>query len=168
MTLMMNHSGTFQWHIDDPTLINKILSAKCGDIFESDEVFQVGKLNWKIQLCPNGASERGKGYCGVGARLLEMPSSWKSIFCQLHIECPQIQRKIVMTAPYCTPRGWRSFISSFEGFQAACGAQITFVVTIRIARITLKEDNKIWFQMPTNRYKTKTQIQWKIDEQMMK
>eukprot|EP01083_Nonionella_stella_P050427 134132_1 len=158
MTLMMNHSGTFQWHIDDPTLINKILSAKCGDIFESDEVFQVGKLNWKIQLCPNGASERGKGYCGVGARLLEMPSSWKSIFCQFHIECRQMQSKIKFAASYCRPRGWRSITSSFEGLQASCGTQLTFVVTIRIARITLKEDNKILFQMATNEYQTKTQL----------
>eukprot|EP01083_Nonionella_stella_P050613 134587_1 len=37
-----------------------------------------------------------------------------------------------------------------------------------MARITLKEDNKILFQMRTNKYKRKTQLQWRIDEETMK
>eukprot|EP01083_Nonionella_stella_P141341 435261_1 len=96
-----------------------------------------------------------------------MPSSWKSIFCQMHIECPQMQSKMVFIQSYNKPESRGFHISSFEDLKASCGKELTFIVTIRIARITLNKDNKILFQMPTNKYKRKTQLQWKIDEQMM-
>eukprot|EP01083_Nonionella_stella_P271006 917973_1 len=100
----MDSSGTFTWRIVDANLIRKIRSAKCGDGFVSDDVFQVGKLNWKIELTPNGYKEKSKGYCGVFVELLGMPSSWKSIFCQLHIECPQMQNKMVFSKAYNKPK----------------------------------------------------------------
>eukprot|EP01083_Nonionella_stella_P163825 540483_1 len=87
-------SGTYTWHIDKPSLVRRILSAKWKDEFTSD-VFQSATLNWNIELCPNGYSQKGKGLCCVYVRLLGMPSSWKSIFFQLRIECPQIQNKMV-------------------------------------------------------------------------
>eukprot|EP01083_Nonionella_stella_P181498 650401_1 len=164
----MESSGTYTWRIVDANLIRKIRSAKCGDEFVSDDVFQVGKLNWMIELAPNGYSEKSKGFCGVYAKLLGMPSSWKSIFCQLHIEFPQIQNKMVFSKTYNKPYSRGFCISSFEDLKASFGKELTFVITICIARITLKEDNKILFQMPTKEYKTKTQFQWKIGEEMMK
>eukprot|EP01083_Nonionella_stella_P076620 208882_1 len=95
-----------------------------------------------------------------------MPASWKCIFLQLRIECPQIQSNMVVSCGYYKPQSSGCHISSFEDLKASCDKDLTFVITIRIARITLKEDNKILFQMPTNEYKTKTELQWKIDEQM--
>eukprot|EP01083_Nonionella_stella_P106918 309018_1 len=95
----MNYFGTYKWHIQDGTLINKILSAKCESYFESDEVFQVGRLNWQIRLHPNGLDQKSKGYCAVGVVLLGIPSSWKSIFCQLHIECSQMQNMYKLVFP---------------------------------------------------------------------
>eukprot|EP01083_Nonionella_stella_P283541 965158_1 len=155
------------WRVDDPELIQQILTAKCGDKFKCGNAFQVGKLKWKIKLYPNGHNETTKGLCGVWLRLLEMPSSWKSIFCQIHIECLQMQNKMVFTNSYNKPKCTGHYISSFEDLKASCGKELTFVITIRIARITLKEDNKILFQMRANKYKPKTQLQWKIDQEMM-
>eukprot|EP01083_Nonionella_stella_P271005 917970_1 len=100
----MESSGTYTWRIVDANLIHKIKSAKCGDKFVCDDVFQVGKLNWKINVYPNGLNEKSKGCCGVFVRLLGMPSSWKSIFCQLHIECPQMQNKMVFSKAYNKPK----------------------------------------------------------------
>eukprot|EP01083_Nonionella_stella_P275551 935867_1 len=96
--------------------------------------------------------------------------SWKSIFCQLRIECPQIQNKMVFPRSYMYNKAiaYGGYISSFEDLKASCDKALTFVITIHMARITLKEDNKILFQMRTNKYKRKTQLQWKIDEEMMK
>eukprot|EP01083_Nonionella_stella_P186256 681403_1 len=96
-----------------------------------------------------------------------MQSSWKSIFCQFHIECPQMESKMVFGWQYNKPASHGFFISSFEDLKSSCGKELTFIVTIRIARITLKADNKILFQMATKEYKRKTQLQWKIDEEMM-
>eukprot|EP01083_Nonionella_stella_P280567 954450_1 len=114
----MEYTGTFKWHINDTTLINKILSAKCGNRFESHDSFQVGELNWTIKLYPNGQTEKSKGCCAVGVQLLGMPSSswftntssfpssWKSIFCQCRFECPQMQSKMVFSLPYNKPYCW--------------------------------------------------------------
>eukprot|EP01083_Nonionella_stella_P277438 943148_1 len=99
----MDNSGTYTWRIVDANLIRKIKSAKCGDKFVCDDVFQVGKLNWNINIYPNGWNEKSKGFCNIGVGLLGMSSSWKSIFCQLHIECPQIQNKMVFTQSYNEP-----------------------------------------------------------------
>eukprot|EP01083_Nonionella_stella_P306423 1073257_1 len=153
--------NSFVWHIDDLKLMKQILSAR-KDMFRSD-LFQIAKLNWKIELFPNGLH-------GVGIRvsLLGMPFSWESIFSQLHIECPQIQNKMVFTHSYNKPKSRGFHISSFDDLKASCDKALTFVITIHMARITLKEDNKILFQMRTNKYKRKTQLQWKIDEEMMK
>eukprot|EP01083_Nonionella_stella_P275542 935850_1 len=162
-------SGTYTWHIDKPSLVRRILSANWQDEFTSD-VFQIATLNWRIELNPNGYHEKAKGLCGVFVRLLGMPSSWKSIFCQLRIECPQIQNKMVFPRSYMYNKAiaYGGYISSFEDLKASCDKALTFVITIHMARITLKEDNKILFQMRTNKYKRKTQLQWKIDEEMMK
>eukprot|EP01083_Nonionella_stella_P149576 475316_1 len=119
----MDNTGTYIWRIVDADLIRKIRSAKCGDKFESDDVFQVGKLNWKIALFPNGTNGWGvqsKGLCVVWLTLLGMPSSWKSIFCQLHIECPQMQNKMVFSKPYNELTNYGFFISSFEDLKASC------------------------------------------------
>eukprot|EP01083_Nonionella_stella_P176896 620276_1 len=166
----MNYCGTYKWHVDDTRLIKKILSAKLGDKLESDEVFQVGKLNWKLELYPTGWDKDTKGFCNVCVKLLAMPASWKCIFCQLHIECPQIQAKMVRSYPYKynKPHSSGCFLSSFGDLRASCGKELTFIITIRIARITLKQDNKILFQMQTNKYKNNTRLQWKIDEETMK
>eukprot|EP01083_Nonionella_stella_P097867 275162_1 len=97
-----------------------------------------------------------------------MPPSWKSIFCQAHIECPQIGNKMVFSDSFTKPDCLGFFISSFKAVQAACGGQqLTFLITIHIARITLKQNNKIKFQMQTNEYKKNSQLQLKIDEPMM-
>eukprot|EP01083_Nonionella_stella_P149581 475323_1 len=139
-------SGTYTWHIDKPSLVRRILSAKWKDEFTSD-VFQIAKLNWMIELCPNGYNKNDKGLCGVYAKLLGMPSSWRSIFCHFHAECPEIQSKIVWSRSYKRAGIRGCEISSFEDLKASCAKELTFVITIRIARITLKEDNKILFQM---------------------
>eukprot|EP01083_Nonionella_stella_P105726 304297_1 len=114
----MESSGTYTWRIVDANLIRKIRSAKCGDSFKSEDVFQVGKLNWKIKLYPNGWNEKNEGFCAVSVRLLGMPSSWKSIFCQLHIECPQIQTKMVFPHSYNKATAKGGYISSFEDLKA--------------------------------------------------
>eukprot|EP01083_Nonionella_stella_P096338 270780_1 len=157
------------WHIDDPKVINRILCAECGDEFESDNVFQIGKLNWGIEVNPNGFGEEGEGFCGVFVRLLGMPSSWKSILCQFHIECRQMQHKMVFSQAYSEPNSYGFYISSFEDLKASCicGNELTFVITMHITRITLKERCRILYQMTTNKYKTNTQLQWEIDEEVM-
>eukprot|EP01083_Nonionella_stella_P171860 588014_1 len=137
--------NSFVWRIDDLTLIKKILSAQSKYQFDSD-AFRISELDWKIRLYSNGMDEEDGGYCGVCVRLLEMPSSWKSVFCQFHIECPQMQKQMqkqmLFSQSYNTSKGYAFYFSSLEDLKAACDKKIVFVITISITRITLKEKNK--------------------------
>eukprot|EP01083_Nonionella_stella_P220581 789029_1 len=177
---------THAWRVVDPSLLPHILSAKNGDCVRdpTNTVFEIAKLhnlNWTILLFPNGRNEMCKGCCCVILKLLGMPSSWKSIFCQVFIACPQTQNKMVFSLSFGKLNHMlhECYISSFKGLKAPCGKQLTFVVTIRIARITLKAcpgiplseekaNNKILFQMKTKRYKKNMRLRWKIDKEMIK
>ena len=53
--------GNYEWQISDAILINKILTAKCGDKFES-EWFIVSHLKCKLRIFPNGDKPELKGY----------------------------------------------------------------------------------------------------------
>eukprot|EP01083_Nonionella_stella_P083736 231603_1 len=105
--------NSFVWRIDDLTLIKKILSAQSKYQFDSD-AFRMSELDWKIRLFPNGRNNKTEGLCGVEVRLLGMPSLWKSVFCQFHIECPQMQGKMVFSQSYSFSTGHTFYISSFE------------------------------------------------------
>eukprot|EP01083_Nonionella_stella_P050612 134585_1 len=163
-------NGTYKWQIQDKNIITQITSSTWKDKFESD-VFQIGELNWKIRIRPNGWNDKNKGFCCVLVSLLDMPYAWKYVFCQLHIHCPQTQNTMIASYSYNKSKNMNrgSYISSFEDFKAslAHADQLTFIITIHIARITLKDNNKILFQMLTNKYKTNMRCQWNIDEQMM-
>eukprot|EP01083_Nonionella_stella_P265598 899554_1 len=132
--------NSFVWRIDDLTLIKKILSAQSKYQFDSD-AFRMSELDWKIRLFPNGRNNKTEGLCGVEVRLLGMPSLWKSVFCQFHIECPQMQGKMVFSQSYSFSTGHTFYISSFEDLKASCDKKIIFVITIHITRITLKRHN---------------------------
>eukprot|EP01083_Nonionella_stella_P248129 859443_1 len=110
---------SFVWRIDDLTLIKKILSAKSKDQFDSD-AFRMSELDWIIRLFPNGRNNKTEGLCGVEVRLLGMSSLWRSVFCQVHIKCPQMQEKMVFSQSYSTSTGHVFYISSFEDLKAAC------------------------------------------------
>eukprot|EP01084_Bolivina_argentea_P137745 242589_1 len=58
---LFDHQGKYQWKITDTRLINKILSAKCGEKFES-EPFILSRLACKLCIYPNGNREELKGY----------------------------------------------------------------------------------------------------------
>eukprot|EP01083_Nonionella_stella_P141915 438113_1 len=150
--------NTFVWRIDD--------AFAWWETNIVSDVFRIAQLNWQIDLHPRMLG----GLCGFFIKLLELPSSWKSIFCQLHIECPEMQIKLVLPLSYKHVGYQRhgTYISSFKDFESSCNQQLTFVITIHIARITLKEDKAILFQMATNKYRPKVQLQWKIGEEMMK
>eukprot|EP01083_Nonionella_stella_P088192 245615_1 len=62
--------NSFVWNIDDLKLIRQMLFARWKHQISSD-VFQIAKLNWKIELYPNGYNEKTKGFCGVLVKLLD-------------------------------------------------------------------------------------------------
>eukprot|EP01084_Bolivina_argentea_P180670 312136_1 len=164
--------GSYQWDIDGP-LTHKIVYAKCGDPFDSN-TFTIGQLKWILRLYPNGWDAHNKGYTGIFVQLLGMPSTWKSIFCQLHIECPQIEIKMIESVSYNKPHSFGSYISSFKQLKQYKPKQFTFTVSIDITRITSKTHNHILYQMPirfnksTRPKNSNIHVEWKLDKAMMK
>eukprot|EP01083_Nonionella_stella_P149421 474602_1 len=168
-------SGSCTWQIKDPNLIQNILSAEYKDCFTSDSVLQINNLKWKIELTPNGYVDRDKGICAVWVSLKDMPSSWCSIFCQLRIECRQMQTNDFQVVTYnmtsddsnIRAYSFSGHISSFKRLKALNPKHLSFVVSIGIIRITVNEGKTVLYQMPMNKYKTNSRIKWTIDKTLM-
>ena len=95
----METSGSFCWKITNTNLINKILNANNGDEFVSD-IFKIAKLDWRIDIYPNGQKKTNIGSFDVAVTLMTMPDKWKSIIVQLTIHSPQTHSKVISLGTY--------------------------------------------------------------------
>ena len=73
----MYHSS-YKWTIDKTNILSQVLTSLNGDRFTSP-VFEVGKLDWEIELFPNGDKQKRKGSFIVNLKLLTLPTKWKEI-----------------------------------------------------------------------------------------
>eukprot|EP01083_Nonionella_stella_P276221 938435_1 len=146
-------SVRYTWRFRDP--INKLVSIQIP-----------GKVKWVIELKSIKTEEL---FVARVCPALSMLPSWKCIFAHIIIDFPElpIHNKLMFTSSFA---GWITYtsdytIASLEDLKYT--QALTFVITIHITRITLKDENKILFQIPTNKYQKNTQLKWKIDQQMM-
>ena len=70
--------GVHKWRISDPKIMAAILTAKCGDKFESDP-FVMTRMRWKFEIYPNGSEQALSGFFIVGLRLLSLPAMIDSV-----------------------------------------------------------------------------------------
>ena len=82
------NTGNFTWNIVNKDLIQNILNASNKKKFES-KPFTIAKLQWILQLYPNGNKEDNKGNVKVFLKLLAMPSGLDSIVFSRIITCNQ-------------------------------------------------------------------------------
>merc|ERR1719295_1437855 len=77
----MAFSGsTYTWNISDPSLIQKLKSAKPGVDFYSP-VFSQYNLRWQLEIWPNGSSDDDdhRGAFEVYVNLVSLPPSIKQV-----------------------------------------------------------------------------------------
>lgn len=67
----LNH-GSHSWLIDDESLVEQIIGAKCGTKFVSNPFSMVG-LKWRLEIYPNGRLKQYEGYFMIYLRLLTLP-----------------------------------------------------------------------------------------------
>eukprot|EP01083_Nonionella_stella_P276224 938439_1 len=146
-------SVRYTWRFRDP--INKLVSIQIP-----------GKVKWVIELKSIKTEEL---FVARVCPALSMLPSWKCIFAHIIIDFPElpIHNKLMFTSSFA---GWITYtsdytIASLEDLKYT--QALTFVITIHITRITLKDENKILFQIPTNKYKRNTELKWQIGQQMM-
>ena len=51
-----SNKGRYQWKIDDPQMVNKMLNCACGDKFVSNP-FKMARLKWQFEIYPNGDTQ---------------------------------------------------------------------------------------------------------------
>eukprot|EP01084_Bolivina_argentea_P018551 34512_1 len=147
--------GIYTWKISNHELITKILTAKSGDKFESDE-FMMSRLKWKLEIFPFGYDESLTGYFVIGLRLLKTPLIVDKV------EFGRIFRVFECKAA----AGWSSSISTGEiskwskklptlEILKIDPISITIECEINIHRLILKENYKFNIAFPLQNFKDK-------------
>ena len=72
------NQGTYQYIIEDPIVLDKIIIAENGQNFDSD-VFNVSNLKWLISIFPNGENSDNINQFRIFLRLFAMATAWKSV-----------------------------------------------------------------------------------------
>eukprot|EP01083_Nonionella_stella_P078031 213321_1 len=147
-------SVRYTWRFRDP--INKLVSIQIP-----------GKVKWVIELKSIKTEEL---FVARVCPALSMLPSWKCIFAMIIIDCPQlpIQNKLMFTSSFGAPRTYGSEYTIASWEEVKYTQELTFVITIHITRITLKDENKILFQIPTKYlYEKNFNFKWKIDHDLM-
>ena len=84
----MLNRGSYQWKIKSTQQIQKILTSQPDICFNSD-VFEMCKLQWMLQLYPNGhlTPTNTTGDVGLFVKILIFPKSWKNILVHQTLIC---------------------------------------------------------------------------------
>ena len=86
----MMDNGRYIWHINDDTIIHKMLKSKIAEKYES-AIFEIGKLNSILFAYPNGYNSVHHGSFKLYLKLLStIPSTWKNIIVCIRTKCPEI------------------------------------------------------------------------------
>ena len=72
------NSGYYEWCIKNKELLHKMMTAKNGDKFASQE-FTMCNLKWQIEVYPNGHDQSAEGRVRIMLKLLRMPQSFQKI-----------------------------------------------------------------------------------------
>ena len=168
---MALQQGTYKWKIKDEDTINKILKAKNGEKFKSD-VFEIGKLEWRIILCPNGLTSTNKDRFCIYLRLLSMSDKWKYIILCQTISCKQTMNGCTAIVKYernGQSKGSQNGIYLLSKLKEENPKSITCSVNITILKITLKNDYILFkHDLSFNSYyNNKQEIKWKIKPKLL-
>ena len=102
----MLNGGVYRWNIEKDTF-NKMINAENSETFHSSQ-FKIGKLDWQINVYPNGNSKNSIGSFNVYVKLLSLPSTWEYVIISRTILCQQTQAKVtnITTSYEGTSAGW--------------------------------------------------------------
>ena len=138
-----DNSGNYGWKIRDKQLVQNILNAKNGDIFET-KPFMMANLQWVLRLYPNGDKEAHKGNIQILLKLVTMPPTLNNITTAFTIFLPQTMTFWTditnMTknggAAGFPPR--KLFLSTWKQMEIQ---EITIITSVKIQKLQLKKNS---------------------------
>ena len=166
----LSNEGLFEWKITDNKLIDAIKTAENKQNFVSNS-FSVGKLEWQLELFPNGNHDQRRGLFGVFLKCMELPSTWEYIFILRTIECKETNSKytFVTKCQSKQSKGWASGSLYFEDVMFL--NQLTFTVKIRILQIHLSRyGHKYYSYRSPSKYlanKWNFHVSWQVNKELM-
>eukprot|EP01084_Bolivina_argentea_P113944 202970_1 len=163
-TMNDGKGGSYTLNINDNELVNKMLNAKVGDEFQSD-VFTIGGLNWRIEIIPNGNEQSQVGAVMIYVKLIKLPSSWKNVTIMRSIQSPQTQSSDTRLSTYIEndySLGWPTYTLRLDELIKSKYKRLTFIISIDIIRIILKENENIFYNTKYPFIKHK-KLTWNVD-----
>eukprot|EP00484_Ammonia_sp_Unknown_P001513 CAMPEP_0197020312 /NCGR_PEP_ID=MMETSP1384-20130603/1085_1 /TAXON_ID=29189 /ORGANISM="Ammonia sp." /LENGTH=581 /DNA_ID=CAMNT_0042447917 /DNA_START=34 /DNA_END=1776 /DNA_ORIENTATION=- len=170
----MTNAGRFIWNIDSK-LLHAMLNARTGKVFISD-VFEIAKLKWRIECCPNGDEAKSAGSFLVGLRLLTMPDQWKQIKLQQRAEIPQTNTSNTAIASCDREHlGWswppkRCLLSEVQAMRLQ---QMKIKISLKVIEIVATKADHVLFHhasrsLPYCIGSGSYSLRWTINEDMLK
>eukprot|EP01083_Nonionella_stella_P107060 309654_1 len=164
---MSLESGSYCWQIDNETLMEKILRAKNGEKFKSD-FFEIGKLEWRIIICPNGLTATNKNRFCVYLQLVTMSNQWKYIMLCHNAYCTQTMNGCTAIVQYernGQSKGASNGIYLLSQLKRDAPTSLTIQISLTILKIVLKNDYILFKhdQQFRSYYNNKQTIEWRID-----
>eukprot|EP01084_Bolivina_argentea_P227235 383793_1 len=172
---MALETGSYSWKIEDEVTMNKILNCKVGDKFKSD-VFEIGKLEFRIILCPNGLNTKNKNKFCIYLRLLTMSDKWKYIILCQNIYCNETMNGCTAIVQYERNGQSKGSINGLyllsklkQEFEDNIITSITAKISLTILKIVLKTDYILYKHHLSFKsyYNNKQIIKWNINNKIL-
>ena len=162
-------TGYHKWITTDKNIINEILNAQNGELFESAE-FMMANLRWKLLLYPNGHKTISKGSVIFGLKLVSLPTALANMTIAYTLYCKESMTPWSSIAKWTRSdegRGCPNDAIQLSEWKRLNPESISIMTSIKILGIEFKKD--VSFPSPfiasqtldTVRYKYKTRY---IDE----
>ena len=160
--------STFIWNATEFYPMNNILSSLRGAKIQSIP-FEVGKLSWLVYAYPNGLRSVDLGQFIIYVKLLKMPPNWKSITIYRSIHCLQTESRYIELTEYDTAKsvGTPNGLLPLQEIRELELEKLTFIITIKILKITLKKENIIFYHCKLNNYNKPKHFEWKVNGKLL-
>ena len=164
----MMGSEEYTWKITENTTpsITTLCQSAVSQKYAS-EIFELCKLNWLIELYPNGYREDSKGSFKLYVQLKSMPDNAKSIIVCRTIQCEESMSKVTNICLYRKDEsfGWTTGSLYLHEVIQNKYQSLTFVITIQVLQINLNDKEKLPIINPIylqHNYRKKYQFTWTL------
>eukprot|EP01084_Bolivina_argentea_P299462 516201_1 len=133
--------GNNTWTINNRKLVNKILTCKNGELFES-KPFRMAQLLWTIRLYPNGNNLNSKGSVKIFLKLVHMPYILDQIILSYTTTCPVSMASSTALDIYLKSgdsKGWLNRSLLLNEWKKLNLSIIQIIVSVNIFKIKFKK-----------------------------
>eukprot|EP01083_Nonionella_stella_P004044 11632_1 len=133
--------GHNTWSIHNKKLVQQILSAKVGELFES-KPFKMAQMLWTIRLYPNGNNNNSKGSVKIFLKLVSMPHVLEQIILSYTTSCPLSMASSTALDIYLKSgdsKGWLNRSLLLNEWKQMKPNMIQIIVSVNIFKVKFKK-----------------------------